>query len=98
MIAKTSVTDPIRIAEINHPDHTGKIGISLCPGKKSPSAFGGIWDRDLVMDLTVIKREFHPTAIVTLMPDDELSANKVPTLGQAVLDNGMNGSISQYRI
>ena len=89
MIAKTSVTDPIRITEINHTDHTGKIGITLCPGKKSPSTFGGIWDRDLVMDLTVIKREFDPTAIVTLMPDDELSANKVPTLGQAVLDHGM---------
>ena len=89
MITKTSVTDPIGITEINHPDHTGKIGITLCPGKKSPSTFGGIWDRDLVMDLTAIKRQFDPKAIVTLMPDDELSANKVPTLGQAVLDQGM---------
>ena len=89
MIAKTSVTDPIRITEIGHPDQAGKIGITLCPGKKSPSTFGGIWDRDLVMDLTAIKREFDPTAIVTLMPDDELSENKVPTLGQAVLDHGM---------
>ena len=89
MIAKTIVSDPIRITEIIPPHHTGKIGVTLCPGKKSPSTFGGIWDRDLAMDLTVIKREFDPTAIVTLMPDDELFANKVPTLGQTVLDHGM---------
>ena len=41
------------------------------------------------MDLKAIKREFDPTTMVTLMPDDELSANKVPTLGQADLDHGM---------
>ena len=88
-MAKTSITDPIWVSEIDHPDQPGKIGVSICPGKKSPSVFGGIWDRDLALDLTAIKRDFDPTAIVTLMTDDELSVNKVPNLGQAVLDSGM---------
>ena len=86
---KTSITDPIWVSEIDHPDQPGKIGVSICPGKKSPSVFGGIWDRDLALDLTAIKRDFDPTAIVTLMTDDELSVNKVPNLGHAVLDSGM---------
>jgi len=88
-MAKTSITDPIWVTKIDHPDQPGKIGVSICPGKKSPSVFGGMWDRDLELDLTAIQRDFDPTAIVTLMTDDELSANKVPKLGQAVLDHGM---------
>ena len=78
MMAKTSITDPIWVTKIDHPDQPGKIGVSICPGKKSPSVFGGMWDRDLELDLTAIQRDFDPTAIVTLMTDDELSANKVP--------------------
>ena len=88
-MARTSLTDPIWVTKIDHIDHPGKIGVSICPGKKSPSVFGGMWDRDLELDLTVIKRDFDPTAILTLMTDDELSANKVPSLGQAVLDHGI---------
>ena len=88
-MARTSLTDPIWVTKIEHTDHPGMIGISICPGKKSPSVFGGMWDRDLELDLTAIKREFDPTDILTLMTDDELSVNKVPNLGQAVLDSGM---------
>ena len=88
-MAKTSITDPIWVTKIDHPGQPGKIGVSICPGKKSPSVFGGTWDRDLELDLTAIQRDFNPTAIVTLMTNDELSANKVPNLGQAVLDHGM---------
>ena len=89
-MAKISITDPIWVTKINHPGQPGKIGVSICPGKKSPSVFGGMWDRDLELDLTAIQRDFDPTAIVTLMTDDELSANKVPGLGQAVLDHGID--------
>ena len=56
-MAKTSVTDPISVTKINHPNHPGKICASICPGKKSPSVFGGTWDRDLVLDLTAIQRD-----------------------------------------
>jgi len=59
------------------------------PGEEKPVCFRGMWDRDLELDLTAIQRDFNPTAIVTLMTDDELSVNKVPNLGQSVLDHGM---------
>ena len=69
MNVKTSITDPIEVAEVipqHYPGYyPGKIGISLCPGKKGPSSFGGVWDRDLATDLSVIKRDFGATAIVT---------------------------------
>ena len=89
MNVKTSITDPIEVAEVIAPHHPGKIGISLCPGKKGPSSFGGVWDRDLATDLSVIKRDFGATAVVTLMTDLELSTSKVTGLGQAVRDHGM---------
>ena len=73
---KTSITDPIEVAEIMLPDYPGKIGIPLCPGKKGPSSFGGYWDRDLATDLSVIKRDFDATAIVTLMTDSEGQARR----------------------
>ena len=86
---KTSITDPIEVAEIMLPDYPGKIGIPLCPGKKGPSSFGGYWDRDLATDLSVIKRDFDATAIVTLMTDSELSASNVTGLGQTIRDHGL---------
>ena len=106
MNVKTSITDPIEVAEVMLPyldggyawpiglhhgdfDRLGKIGISLCPGKKGPSSFGGVWDRDLATDLSVIKRDFGAIAIVTLMTDSELSTSNVSGLGQAVRDHGM---------
>ena len=90
MPIKTSLTDPIHITHINHPEHSGIIGVSICPGKKSPSTFGGVWDRDLITDLVAIQNKFKPTAVVTLMPDDELYVNKVPNIGDAIVERGMH--------
>ena len=89
MAAKTSSTDPIEIAEIRHPDHPGVIGVTICPGKKAPSTFGGTWDRDLTQDLELIQSRFGPKSIITLMPTYELVESGVPGLGQAVSDLGM---------
>jgi len=96
MNVKTSITDPIEVAVVIPPHYPGrenyylgKIGISLCPGKKGQSSFGGVWDRDLATDLSVIKRDFDAAVIVTLMTDSELSASNVTGLGQAVRDHGM---------
>ena len=68
MGTRTSSSDPIEIAEIRHPDHPGVIGVTICPGKKAPSTFGGTWDRDLAQDLQLIQATFVPKAIITLMP------------------------------
>ena len=86
---KTSSSDPIEIAEIRHPDHPGVIGVTICPGKKAPSTFGGTWDRDLAQDLELIQASFAPEAIITLMPAYELVEAGVAGLGQAVSDLGI---------
>jgi len=69
-MAKTSITDPIWVTRIDHPGQLGEIGVSICPGKKSPSVFGGMWDRHLELDLTAIQCDFDPTAIVYRHLDD----------------------------
>ena len=40
---------PLHIAEIATPG-PGRIGVTLAPGKKGPSYYGGIHDRDLATD------------------------------------------------
>ena len=89
MRTRTSATDPIEVAEIRHPDHPGVIGVTICPGKKARSTFGGAWDRDLAQDLQLIQDTFGPKAIITLMPEYELAGAGVAGLGQAVSDLGM---------
>ena len=88
MATRTSATDPIEIAEIRHPGHPGVIGVTICPGKKASSTFGGAWDRDLTQDLQLIQDTFGPKAIITLMPEYELAGTGVAGLGQAVSDLG----------
>ncbi len=51
--AKTSVTDPLWIGVVKPDLSQGRIGITLCPGKKDP---GGGWDRDLDLDLDIVQR------------------------------------------
>lgn len=89
MEPRTSATHPIAIAEIRHPDHSGVIGVTICPGKKAPSTFGGTWNRNLGQDLELIRNEFAPKAIVTLMPGYELAESGVPELSQSVSALGM---------
>ena len=89
MGTRTSATDPIEIAEIRHPVHPGVIGVTICPGKKAPSTFGGTRDRDFAQDLQLIQATFVPKAIITLMPEHELAEAGVAGLGQAVSDLGM---------
>jgi predicted protein tyrosine phosphatase len=88
MNIKTSITDPIQVTQVSYLDYLGKIGITICPGKKGPSSFGGNWDRDLDRDLAVIQEEFDPRVIITLMTEEELNLSKVPatTLSQKIKD------------
>jgi ADP-ribosyl-[dinitrogen reductase] hydrolase len=48
---KSSLTDPLWIAEVSPFGAPGVIGLTLCPGKKD--RHGG-WDRDLDSDVAAI--------------------------------------------
>lgn len=52
-MARTSKTDPLRIAEVSAV--RGVIGITFCPGEKDLHAASGVWDRDLGIDLEAIR-------------------------------------------
>lgn len=76
---RTSLTDPLQIAEISY--GSGAIGITFCPGKKGESVFGAAWDRDLLLDLQSIET-WGANTVLTLIEQDEfrlLSVSDLPT-------------------
>ena len=85
---KTSENDPLCIAAVIPGDSFGRIGITLCPGKKDPQGWGGHWDRDLDLDLDAVMR-WGATAVITLITDEELDGLQVRRLPGAVQDRHM---------
>lgn len=84
---RTSVTNPIQIAELAAPGG-GVVGLTFCPGKRQPGAVTGAWARDLGTDLRAI-REWGAATVLTLVTADELTHLDVETLGDAVEALGM---------
>ena len=87
-IARTSASDPIRIAAVTPGDDHGRIGITLCPGKTDPQGISGAWARDLKADLDAIER-WGATAVVSLITDEEIDYLGVRTLPEAVRERHM---------
>ena len=81
--AKTSVSDPLRIAMVTPDGTQGRIGITLCPGKTDNTARFGPWARDLDLDLDVIQH-WGATALISLIEDQEFDRFSVRGLGSAV--------------
>jgi ADP-ribosylglycohydrolase/protein-tyrosine phosphatase len=80
MQKRTSLTDPLQIAEVRLP--TGAtVGMTLCPGKRQAHAASGSWARDLELDLKVIK-DWGAVAVVTAMEEAELRRFGVSDLGK----------------
>jgi len=86
---RTSQTDPLQIATITLPWLPGRIGLTICPGKKGESTFGGPWYRDLETDLTVV-REWGAGCLVTLMEKQELHILEVDDLPAKTEQTGMD--------
>ena len=77
---KTSVSHPLQIDEVRVPHAAGLIGMTLCPGKKIPGIYAGVWDRDLDLDMRAIKA-WGAQALISLMEDNEfpeLSVMELP--------------------
>jgi predicted protein tyrosine phosphatase len=88
MSARTSKTDPLKIACVQAGPNYGRIGITFCPGKHDQFAVTGVWERDLLSDLHTIK-SWGATMVMTLMEGHELVSLQVPNLGQEVVNHGM---------
>ena len=85
---RTSQNDPIRIGEVSPGDGSGRIGITLCPGKTGPRRSGGAWSRDLGIDLDAIQR-WGATAVISLITDEEIDFLQVRGLREAVEERHM---------
>ena len=85
---KTSETHPIRVDSLRPKDGYGRIGVTLCPGKKYPWGLAGNWERDLDPDLDRISR-WGATAVVSLITREEIRDLEVQDLSLAVADRHM---------
>lgn len=87
--ARTSKTHPLQIATIGSPKGTGRIGLTICPGKKDSRALPTPWNRDLRIDVGVIK-DWGASAIVCLMEPFELKMLGVERLPAVVRKAGLS--------
>ena len=68
---RTSTTHPLQIATLEPGPGLGRIGLTLCPGKRQQAAFTGAWERDLGSDLAAIE-QWDAAVVVTLVEPHEL--------------------------
>ena len=83
---RTSLSHPLRIATL--PLLQGRLGITLCPGKKQQFAVSGTWSRDLDTDLAAIGA-WGATHLVTLIEDHEFDELDVTALPERAEANGL---------
>jgi ADP-ribosyl-[dinitrogen reductase] hydrolase len=88
-MVKTSRTHPLRIDCVTPPGTTGTIGMTLCPGRKGSSRDGGgSWDRDLGLDLEIV-RTWKPDIVIALLEPFEYAPLGIPTFQQTVIEAGL---------
>lgn len=85
MLIKNSRNSPLQIAEVLLGAGEGRLGLTLCPGKKDTSRS---WDRDLKADVRAI-RAWGASVVVTLIEDHEFQLLAIENLGQEVRAHGM---------
>lgn len=88
MLQRTSGSHPLQIAVVPVGPRLGRIGITFCPGKKQGAAQTGSWDRDVCIDVEVIRR-WGAAVVVTLVEKHELISLKVPILGDEIRRQNM---------
>src|ERR1017187_3030091 len=86
---RTSVTHPLRIATVvSGMPGIGRVGLTFCPGKYDPYGMSGAWNRDLALDLDVV-RDWGAVAVVTLLESHEFELLRVERLGEEVSRRNM---------
>ena len=87
---KTSLDHPLRLDAVVVPGASGRLLLTICPGKKtsvSELTVGG-WDRDLGMDVEAISRS-GALAVLTLLETEEMASLAVPHLSEVVQEAGL---------
>ena len=84
----TSENDPLHVGSIQAPGG-GRLGVTICPGKKDPDGLSAIWDRNLSLDLAAI-RDWGASTVVCMMEPHEFEEMQVPKLPESVRAAGMD--------
>lgn len=88
-IAMTSITHPLRIDIVSVPGTSGRIGMTLCPGRSDDqSVNGNRWRRDLNADLEAI-RSLDPFLLITLNESREFAGLGVPDFERTLAASGL---------
>ena len=79
MSLRTSKSHPLQIDHIEHRSG-GRIGMSLCPGRRDPEDMDDPWSRNLDTDLLAI-RDWGTSLLVTLIEEKEFDLLQIPEIG-----------------
>jgi len=85
---RTSMTHPLRIAELPVGDRGGAIGVTFAPGKHQEAAMTGAWARDLDCDLAAI-RAWGARHLITLIEPWEFDELRIPSLPERAQAHGL---------
>ena len=86
---RTSRSHPIKVDWFSYPAITGKIGITLCPGKRQPMSWSGGWNRDLETDIGAITK-MGTNTVISLIDGNEMKDLNVSNLGEVVTKHEMD--------
>lgn len=86
---RTSKTHPLFVDHVIPENATGRIGLTLCPGKVDPYGAYTNWKRSLSTDMDAI-RDWGASVVVTLITDAEIDRLAVRGLSKAVNNRGMD--------
>jgi ADP-ribosyl-[dinitrogen reductase] hydrolase len=84
-LLKTSHSSPLRIAETSVSPLDGRLGLTLCPGKKDRSQG---WDQDLATDVRGV-RNWGATTVLTLIEEHEFRLLAIEAFAEEVQRFGM---------
>ncbi len=76
---RTSLTDPIAVDWLPLTT-TGKVGMTIAPGKHSGSMSGAPWRRDLALDLDRLRGALDVRVLACLLEDHELTSMRIEPL------------------
>jgi Predicted protein-tyrosine phosphatase len=86
--SRTSLTHPLRIAELPAGQKGGAVGVTFAPGKHQPAAMTGSWSRDLDEDLRAIKA-WGATILVSLIEPWEFEELRIEKLPHRAAEQGL---------
>lgn len=85
---RNSTTHPLMVNWIPIEGDTGRIGLTLCPGKYQPVSWTGGWDRTLSIDIATLV-DLETDRIVSLITDEDMELLRVTELPQEIAEQGL---------